>query len=96
MLFGRGLGLAGLAIVLFVFNFAQMAFNSVFQFFTHYQFQWDVKELGFFLVALGFGSMLVQGGFSGFAARKLGERGAVLAGLAAWRRGVHHHRRCAR
>lgn len=81
MLFGRA-GLAGLATMLFIFQFAQMAFNSVFQFYTHYRFNWGAKELGFLLVVLGFGSMIVQSMLAGVAAKRLGERGAVMVGLA--------------
>jgi DHA1 family tetracycline resistance protein-like MFS transporter len=80
MLFGRA-GLAGLAAMLFIFQFAQMSFNSVFQFYTHYRFNWGIRELGVLLTVLGFGSMIVQGMLAGAAAKRLGERGAVLLGL---------------
>jgi DHA1 family tetracycline resistance protein-like MFS transporter len=80
MLFGR-VGLAGLAAMLFIFQFAQMSFNSVFQFYTHYRFNWGIRQLGLLLTVLGFGSMIVQGMLAGAAAKRLGERGAVLLGL---------------
>jgi DHA1 family tetracycline resistance protein-like MFS transporter len=75
-------GLLGLAGVLFLSQFAAMSFNSVFQFYTHYRFGWGPAEIATLLMVLGGGSIFVQSLASGFAARRLGERGAVLAGIA--------------
>lgn len=81
MLLGKP-GLLGLAGILFLSQFAGMSFNSVFQFYTHYRFGWGPAEIATLLMVLGGGSIFVQSLASGFAARRLGERGAVLLGLA--------------
>jgi DHA1 family tetracycline resistance protein-like MFS transporter len=75
-------GLLGLAGMIFLNQFAAMSFNSVFQFYTHYRFGWGPKDIGIFLMALGFGSIIVQSFLAGAAATRLGERGSVLTGLA--------------
>ncbi len=75
-------GLLGLAAMVFLNQFAAMSFNSIFQFYTHFRFGWGPKDIGLFLMALGFGSMIVQSFGAGAAAARLGERGAVLVGLA--------------
>jgi MFS transporter, DHA1 family, tetracycline resistance protein len=74
--------LVGLAFLPFFTQFAGMAFNSVFQFYTHYRFGWGPKEVGVLLMVLGGGNMVVQSFLSGESARRLGERGAILVGLA--------------
>ncbi len=74
--------LVGLAFLPFFTQFAGMAFNSVFQFYTHYRFGWGPAQIGVLLMALGFGNMIVQSYLSGESARRLGERGAILIGLA--------------
>jgi DHA1 family tetracycline resistance protein-like MFS transporter len=74
--------LAGLAFLPFFTQFAGMAFNSVFQFYTHYRFRWGPAEVGTMLMILGGGNIVVQSFLSGESARRLGERGAVLLGLA--------------
>jgi DHA1 family tetracycline resistance protein-like MFS transporter len=75
-------GLLGLAGMVFLNQFAAMSFNSVFQFYTHYRFGWGPKDIGIFLMALGFGSIIIQSLVAGAAASRLGERRAVLWGLA--------------
>lgn len=73
--------LVGLAFLPFFTQFAGMAFNSVFQFYTHYRFGWGPPQVGVLLMVLGGGSMLVQSYLSGESARRLGERAAILIGL---------------
>lgn len=80
-LLGRPI-LIGLAFVPFFNQFAGMAFNSVFQFYTNYRFGWGPGEIGVLLMVLGGGNVAVQSYLSGESARRLGERGAVLVGLA--------------
>jgi DHA1 family tetracycline resistance protein-like MFS transporter len=75
-------GLMGLALVIFLGQFAAMSFNSVFQFYTHYRFGWGPAGIAILLMVLGGGSIVVQSSLAGLSARRLGERGAVLAGVA--------------
>jgi DHA1 family tetracycline resistance protein-like MFS transporter len=75
-------GLMGLALVVFLGQFAAMSFNSVFQFYTHYRFGWGPAQIATLLMVLGGGSIVVQSFAAGTSARLLGERGAVLAGIA--------------
>jgi DHA1 family tetracycline resistance protein-like MFS transporter len=75
-------GLAGLAAVAFLFQFASMSFNSIFQFFTHYRFGWGPAGIAVFLVALSGGSMIVESFAAGAVAAWIGERRAVIAGVA--------------
>ena len=74
-------GLMGLAAIVFLSQFASMAFNSIFQFYTHYRFGWGPREIGILLMVLGLGNMLVQSTLAGYTSRKIGDRGAVIAGL---------------
>ncbi|HWA61174.1 MAG TPA: MFS transporter [Caulobacteraceae bacterium] len=74
--------LIGLAFLPFLTQFAGMSFNSVFQFYTHYRFGWGPKDVGLLLIVLGGGNIVVQSLLSGAAARRIGERGAVLVGFA--------------
>jgi DHA1 family tetracycline resistance protein-like MFS transporter len=75
-------GLLGLALVIFLGQFAAMSFNSVFQFYTHYRFGWGPAQIAFLLMVLGGGSIVVSSILTGLAAERLGERGAVLVGVA--------------
>jgi len=75
-------GLLGLAMVIFLGQFAAMSFNSVFQFYTHHRFGWGPAQIATLLMVLGGGSIVVQSSLAGLSARRLGERGAVLAGMA--------------
>ncbi|MFO1012457.1 MAG: MFS transporter [Caulobacteraceae bacterium] len=75
-------GLAGLSAVIFINQFAAMSFNSIFNFYMSYRFGWKALEMGAFLMGLGGVNVLVQSQLSGRAADRLGDRGAVLAGLA--------------
>lgn len=74
-------GLAGLSAVIFLNQFAAMSFNSIFNFYMSYRFGWKELQMGIFLMGLGGANVFVQSQMSGLAARRLGDRGAVLAGL---------------
>jgi DHA1 family tetracycline resistance protein-like MFS transporter len=75
-------GLLGMAGILFLAQFAGSSFNSVFQFYTHYRFAWGPAQIAVLLVVLSGGNIVVQSLLSGLAARRLGERGAVILGMA--------------
>ncbi|HXQ13020.1 MAG TPA: TCR/Tet family MFS transporter [Caulobacteraceae bacterium] len=74
-------GLLGMAGILFVAQFAGSSFNSIFQFYTHYRYGWGPPQIAFLLMGLGGGNIVIQSLVSGWAARRLGERGAVIAGM---------------
>ncbi|MGE3142623.1 MAG: MFS transporter [Hyphomonadaceae bacterium] len=62
---------------------AQALLESTFGLWAHAAFRWGPHEVGWTLAAMGLAAALLQGGGAGRAARKLGERRTVLAGLAA-------------
>jgi DHA1 family tetracycline resistance protein-like MFS transporter len=74
-------GLFGLAAVSFLFILASMSFNSIFQFYTHYRFDWGPREVAALLIALGLGNIVVQSTLAGVTSRLFGDRGAVIGGL---------------
>jgi DHA1 family tetracycline resistance protein-like MFS transporter len=75
-------GLFGLASVIFIAQFASMSINSLFQFYVDFRFHWGSREIGFLMMALGLGNVLVQSFLAGFTARRLGDRRAVILGMA--------------
>ncbi|HLI66710.1 MAG TPA: MFS transporter [Caulobacteraceae bacterium] len=74
-------GLLGMAAIVFLCQFAGQSFNSIFQFYTHYRFDWGPTDFALLAMGLGGGSILVQSFLAGWTAEWLGERGAVLLGL---------------
>ena len=74
-------GLFGMAMILFLAQFAGSSFNSVFQFYTHYRYGWGPPQIALLLMGLGGGNIVIQSLVSGWAARRLGERGAVILGM---------------
>jgi DHA1 family tetracycline resistance protein-like MFS transporter len=74
-------GLLGMAGILFLAQFAGSSFNSIFQFYTHYRYGWGPREVAILLMALSGGNILIQSFGAGFAARRIGERGAVILGM---------------
>lgn len=73
--------LLGLAIAAFLYRVAHDSLSSLFVIFTDYRFGWDHRTVGMALAAFGLTLMVVQGGLVGPAARRFGERRAMLAGL---------------
>ena len=72
----------GLAAVVFLANFAHYVYPSVFVLFAEYEYRWNEQQIGFVLAAVGVCSVIVQGGLIGPMVKKLGERRALLFGLA--------------
>ena len=72
----------GLAAVVFLANFAHYVYPSVFVLFAEYEYRWNEQQIGFVLAAVGVCSVIVQGGLIGPMMKKLGERRALLFGLA--------------
>lgn len=75
-------GLLVLGVVFFMLWFAAQAMNSVFVLYTAYRYNWTPMALGIFCSVLAVGNIVVQTQLASRVARRLGERRAVLAGLA--------------
>lgn len=74
--------LFSLASVNQLFQLAHNAFPSVFVLYVGYRFGWGPEQAGYMLMATGTISILVQFFIVGRAVKLLGERGALLLGLA--------------
>ncbi len=74
-------GLIGLATVFFLFMLGQQALNTIFVLYTSYRYGWDPAQLGLYLGATGFGSILVQSVVVKPVVKASGERGSMLIGL---------------
>ena len=72
----------GLAAVVFLANFAHYVYPSVFVLFAEYQYRWTELQIGWVLAIVGVCSVIVQAGLIGPLVKKLGERRALLFGLA--------------
>jgi DHA1 family tetracycline resistance protein-like MFS transporter len=72
-------GLLGLASIYFLAQLSNQTF-SVFQFYTHFRYGWGPLQVGLLLMVLGAGGILIQSSIAGAAAKRFGERGAVLVG----------------
>jgi len=73
--------LLGLATINLLFQVAHCVLPSMFVLYTGYRYGWDTRTVGFTLMAVGVFSIVVQGGLVKPAVKKLGERGALYAGL---------------
>ena len=72
-----------LFLVSFTIMLANMGVHSTWNYFTMEKFAWTEREVGISLAVVGVCFGLVQGGLSGWIAKKLGERGSVILGLSA-------------
>ncbi|MDG6347337.1 TCR/Tet family MFS transporter [Luteimonas sp. 8-5] len=72
----------GLAAVVFIANLAHYVYPSIFVLFADYQYQWGPREVGWVLAAVGVCSVIVQAGLVGRIVHAIGERRALLLGLA--------------
>ena len=72
----------GLAAVVLIANLAHYVYPSVFVLFADYRFQWGPREVAWVLAMVGVFSVIVQGGLMGPVVKRLGERRALLFGLA--------------
>ncbi len=72
----------GLAAVVFLANFAHYVYPSVFVLFAEYQYRWNEEQVGLVLAIVGVCSVIVQAGLIGPLVKALGERRALLLGLA--------------
>jgi DHA1 family tetracycline resistance protein-like MFS transporter len=81
-LFSQTPGLLRLAGVLFLYAFAFQASETIWVLYTGYRFHWGPALNGLSLVLFGVGSVVVSMTLVRPAITRLGERGAMLAGLA--------------
>jgi DHA1 family tetracycline resistance protein-like MFS transporter len=72
----------GLAAVVFLANLAHYVYPSIFVLFADYRYGWGPREVGWVLAAVGVCSVIVQAGLVGRVVSRLGERRALLLGLA--------------
>jgi DHA1 family tetracycline resistance protein-like MFS transporter len=72
----------GLAAVVFIANLAHYVYPSIFVLFADYQYQWGPRQVGWVLALVGVFSVIVQAGLVGRVVHALGERRALLLGLA--------------
>ena len=75
-------GLLGLAVVAFLYNVAHDSLPSVFVLYADYRYQWGERAVGFCLAAVGVASTIVAALLVGPLVKRLGERKALLVGLA--------------
>jgi DHA1 family tetracycline resistance protein-like MFS transporter len=76
-------GLLGLASVFFLYMLAHQALQQIFVLYTGDRLHWTVRDMGLFLGATGVASILVQTTLVKPVVQRVGERGAMLFGLAA-------------
>jgi DHA1 family tetracycline resistance protein-like MFS transporter len=74
-------GLLGLALIVFIAQFAGASFNSIFQFYTHFRFNWGPPQVAVLLMVLSGGNILVQSLVAGRMVKLIGERGGVILGV---------------
>jgi DHA1 family tetracycline resistance protein-like MFS transporter len=75
-------GLPGMAVLLLLMQFALSTFNSIFQFYAHARYGWGPLQVGIMMVVMSGGNILIASFGAGWTARRIGERGSVIAGLA--------------
>jgi DHA1 family tetracycline resistance protein-like MFS transporter len=76
-------GLAGLVAVQVLYSVAHYSLPAVFVLYSGFRYGWNARQVGLTLAFVGVCTAVVQGAVIGPAVRALGERRAVLAGLAA-------------
>jgi DHA1 family tetracycline resistance protein-like MFS transporter len=76
-------GLLGLAAVFFLYMLGHQALQQIFVLYTGYRFQWGIRDVGIYLGATGVASIVVQAVVVKPVVKAMGERGALLIGLAA-------------
>jgi DHA1 family tetracycline resistance protein-like MFS transporter len=74
--------LLGLAAVTFLDYVAHESLPSCFVIYTDYRYGWNERNVGLVLAAVGLSTTIVQAALIGPAVKKLGERGALIAGMA--------------
>jgi len=73
---------APLLFAWFVWQLAHMVYPATWAFWASARFGWDARAIGWSLAFVGFVMALVQGGVTGPAIKRLGERKAMVIGMA--------------
>ncbi|HXN33834.1 MAG TPA: MFS transporter, partial [Polyangiaceae bacterium] len=81
-LLGSDRALLGLAAVAFLDYVAHESLPSCFVLYTDYRYGWNERDVGLVLAAVGVSTTIVQAALVGPAVKALGERGALVAGMA--------------
>jgi len=74
--------LLGLAFVNFLGNLAHAVLPAIGVLYMLYRYGWDEGTVGLTLAAVGVASMIVQGGVVGAVTKRIGERAALMTGIA--------------
>ena len=77
---------------MFLYFLAHQVLQSTFVLYTGYRYAWGPTMVGFNLMGVGVGSIVVQALVVGPFVRRFGERGALYTGLCAGVARVHHLR----
>jgi DHA1 family tetracycline resistance protein-like MFS transporter len=75
-------GMLGMAAMFFLYMLAHQSLQQIFVLFTGYRFNWGIRDVGLFLGATGIASIIVQMTLVRPIVQALGERRAMLLGLA--------------
>ena len=75
-------GLLGMAAMFFLYMLAHQSLQQIFVLFTGYRFNWGIRDVGLFLGATGVASIIVQMTLVRPIVQAIGERRAMLLGLA--------------
>lgn len=70
-----------IAVCIFLSYLAQWSMPSVWAYYAEERFHWSPADIGYSLMAVGFGAAIVQGGLTRFVIPALGERVAAFAGV---------------
>ena len=81
ILLRRHTELSGLAIVNFLLYFAHHVFSAVFVLYAALRYDWGPGEVGLLLAMVGVLDMAVQGGLTGLAVKRFGDRTTMVFGL---------------
>ncbi len=74
--------LFGLSIVNFLGNLAHVVLPSISVLYMFYRYGWDERIVGLTLAGVGVASIIVQGAIAGPVTKRIGERAALMIGLA--------------
>ena len=74
-------GLLGLSVVIFLSNLSHVVLPAVFVLYADYRYDWDARQVGLCLAAVGASSAVVQGLLVRPLVKRLGERRVMLFGL---------------
>lgn len=72
---------AGLLLVVFLYQVAHDSLPAVWMFYTQLKFGWGPAEVGLSLTFVGIMTVIVMGGLTGTVVPRLGERGAIVIGF---------------